>query len=183
MKLIKMTNVSVLLFCSMITVTSCGGSAVSTGEPDLLVNSQMLTEADNDTVDMDPDSANAGNESNGNEYSSEEQNSDRVSSADIVSSEEFLFRGISTLEVHVVIESLKYRRAYINICHQDKDGNLQYDNCLLNAPLKNGQISTDIALANDINELGMTIWQYSPEDDPMEYSWMRSEVMLWTVEG
>lgn len=168
MKLRKFMAVSAVLFCSTGIIVSCGGGGGGSidSNSNASVNSQMLTEENDDTVEA------------GNEYPR-----DSVSSTDIVSSEEFLFRGISTLEVHVAIASLKYRRAYINICHQDKDGNLQYDNCLLNAPLKNGQISADIALANDVNKLGMTIWQYSPEHDPMEYSWMRSDVMLWAVEG
>ncbi len=173
MKLRKFMGVSAVLFCSAVIIVSCGGAGGGSSDSNssASANSQMITEGNDDTVDEE------------NEYPNEEQSIDSVSSTDIVSREDFLFRGISTLEIQVVIESLKYRRAYINICHQDKDGSLQYDNCLLNAPLKNGQITTDIVLANDVNGLGMTIWQYSPDDDPMEYSWTRSEIMLWAVEG
>ncbi len=177
MKLRKMMGVGAVLFCSTGVIVSCGGGGSSSTDnnSNTSVNSQMLTEGNDDNVEASSDS--------GNEYSREEQSSESVTSMNLVSREDFLFRGISTLQIQVEIESLKYRRAYINICHRDKDGNIQYDDCLLNAPLKNGQMTTDIALANDVNELGMSIWQYSPDDDPMEYSWTRSEIMRWAVEG
>lgn len=106
-----------------------------------------------------------------------------VSTADLITSEEFLFKGTSAIRISIHIDALQYRRAYINICHRDSGGNLQYGNCLLNAPFKNGRLDTEILLAHDVNELGMSIWQYSSESQAMEFTWMRNEGLTWVVEG
>ncbi len=115
----------------------------------------------------------------------EEENSSEAvytASEDVVANVEFLFNSVATLHINVAIASFMYRRAYINICHTDVNEELQYDDCLLNAPLKRGQIISELTVANGVETLGMEIWVYSEADEPLRFTWSRNDGLAWIVE-
>ncbi len=115
----------------------------------------------------------------------EEENSSEAvytTSEDVVAHVDFLFNSVATLHINVAIKSLMYRRAYINICHTDAYEELQYDDCLLNSPLRRGQIISDLTIANGVETLGMEIWVYSEGDEPLRFTWSRNDGLAWIVE-
>ncbi len=109
--------------------------------------------------------------------------SDYTASEDVVANPNFGFDSVSVVRINITIDALKYRRAYINICHKNNDDELQYDNCLLNTPLKNGELHSDLTVANGVGSLGMEIWVYSVDEIPLKFIWSRDDGMTWLVEA
>ncbi len=137
----------------------------------------------------DPNSGNSATDVNTNIHNQdtnvvEEENSSEVvytASEDVIANVDFLFNSAATLHINVAIEPFMYRRAYINICHTDANEELLYDDCLLNAPLKRGQIISELTIANGVETLGMEIWVYSEGDEPLRFTWSRNDGLAWIV--
>lgn len=104
-----------------------------------------------------------------------------VNTGDLISEKDFLFNSTGSLDIDVNIKSLEYTRAYINICYVNDDLNIDYQNCVVNAPLKNGRMQSEIELANDVELLYMAVWQYGIDETPLSAVWQRTDGMTWNV--
>ena len=78
---------------------------------------------------------------------------------EIITSETFLLRSTTHLSIEVSLYELSNERAYINICHSDSEGQMNYENCLLNKPLINGSVNEQLVLSNDTDNYR---WKYGP---------------------
>lgn len=104
-----------------------------------------------------------------------------VNAGDLISEKDFLFNSTNSLGIDVNIKSLEYVRAYINVCYVKDNLDIDYKNCVVNAPLKNGKIQSEIELANDIELLYMAVWQYGIDETPLSAVWKRADGMIWDV--
>lgn len=104
-----------------------------------------------------------------------------VKTEDLIASDDFVFSASTDLIFKVEISDLLYSRAYINICHLNELGEINYQNCVVNAPLKNGVMQASIPLGNDVQTLSMAIWTYDADADARVSSWSRDDGMSWVV--
>ena len=104
-----------------------------------------------------------------------------ASTSELITDQNFLFNASSILSVDVNLNSLEYIRSYINICYGNESLQIDYDNCVFNAPFKHGVLSTTIELANDVESLYLAIWKYGLNDEPVTSEWYRENGMTWTV--
>lgn len=143
---------------------SAGASDSSTAEPEETIEPVDITE---ENVDSQGES---------------EVRPDPVSTKDLVVTEEFELRSTGPLLVEVSIPELQYTRSYVNICRKNESGTgLDYNSCLLNTPLKNGELSVELLLGNETNSLDMEVWQYDPAIQPLAFEWTREGGMVWRV--
>ena len=105
------------------------------------------------------------------------------SSLEITAQEDFLLESKSRINLVIDIPALSKRRAYLSLCHLDNEGVIDYQNCMLRTPLRNGILERDIVIANDIETLKIAIWLYSLDDDPLEFQWQRAHGQLWHIQG
>ncbi len=99
----------------------------------------------------------------------------------LVTSEDFTLETTAKLSVDVTIKALDGERAYVNICHTNGDGNIDYSNCLVKTPLTNGEYTSDVTIGNEVQVLAMQVWRYSETDEPINFLWQRSNGLLWSI--
>lgn len=104
-----------------------------------------------------------------------------VNTSELIAEKDFLFNSTGSLNIDVNIQDLEYIRAYINVCYIKDNLDIDYKNCVVNAPLKNGKIQSEIELANDVEVLYMEIWQYGIDEKPLGAVWHRADGMVWNV--
>jgi hypothetical protein len=67
--------------------------------------------------------------------------------------------------------------AYLNICREFKSSptgfSVNYDSCVLQTTLEDGEFSGEITLTNDVNELIVSVWLFNGTD-PVHHLWDRS---------
>ncbi|MFN3235582.1 MAG: hypothetical protein ACE37D_00835 [Pseudomonadales bacterium] len=99
--------------------------------------------------------------------------SDAISkTADLKASTTFDFT--SSFDVGVDINLDNKEKLYLNICNRfdtdDGKTNVDYDSCVLQAPIENGRYQGTLSLTNDVQQLVIAIWNYSGSD-PTYYFW------------
>ncbi len=104
-----------------------------------------------------------------------------ISTAELYTDAGFELNSTTALDIRIDISDLKNERAYLNICRADEDGSADYNNCMLNAPIKNGQLNTQLILGNEIDILSMEIWRYDINSAPFRYQWDREDGAQWDV--
>ncbi len=104
-----------------------------------------------------------------------------VNLEDLVTSETFLLDSKRNVALSIDISELYNSRAYLNICHTKKDGNLDYQNCLIRGPLKDGKHKGEIELGNEVEHLAMEIWTYETSEEPITSNWHNTNDNKWTV--
>jgi len=104
-----------------------------------------------------------------------------ITTFDLVASEDFELNSTGSLDLDVYIPALSDTRAYLNVCHEKDDGRADYSNCLLNTPLKNGELASRLTLGNDVGSLVMEVWRYDTQAEPFVYHWQREDGLSWGV--
>lgn len=104
------------------------------------------------------------------------------STADLQTTAEFEFSSTEVLTLDLDIARLANERGYLYVCQKKDTSTLNYDRCLVKTPISNGQYDGTFTLGNDIETLGLEVWTYNPDDEPVQYSWARSkDGMSWNV--
>ena len=94
---------------------------------------------------------------------------DITATKEITASENFLFETSSLVSVNIDISGYSTERAFLSICREKNDGEkIDYENCLLRAPLLNGQYNAGIEITNDQNTLLSEIWFYQEDGTPLK---------------
>ncbi len=107
---------------------------------------------------------------------------DATSTAQLVTEREYTLSANAVLDVSVAMSTLASERSYLYICHKTDDGSLDRERCLIKTPMANGQYNGTFTLGNDVEALGMEVWQYDPDAVPSTYSWARTDNgMSWNV--
>jgi len=107
---------------------------------------------------------------------------DAKSSADLKVDPNFELKSTGLLKLDVDLASLANERAYLYVCQRKDTTTLNYDRCLVKTPISEGQYSGTFTLGNDTETLGLEVWTYNPDDEPVQYSWARSkDGMSWNV--
>ena len=107
---------------------------------------------------------------------------DAKSSANLKVDPNFELKSTGLLKLDVDLASLASKRAYLYVCQRKDTTTLNYDRCLVKTPISNGQYDGTFTLGNDIETLGLEVWTYNPDDEPVQYSWARSkDGMSWNV--
>ena len=107
---------------------------------------------------------------------------DAKSSADLKVDPNFELKSTGLLKLDVDLASLANERAYLYVCQRKDTTTLNYDRCLVKTPISQGQYDGTFTLGNDIETLGLEVWTYNPDDEPVQYSWARSkDGMNWNV--
>ena len=103
------------------------------------------------------------------------------STFDLLAKQDFTFRSTLSLDIDIDIDQLRGERAYVNICHLKNNGSNDYNNCVLKAPLKNGQLNIQLSIGSDIDALSMQIWRYDPTSNVLAYQWTKEQGGTWMV--
>ncbi|MFL0807917.1 MAG: hypothetical protein K6L60_11585 [Oceanobacter sp.] len=107
---------------------------------------------------------------------------DAKSSADLKVDPNFELKSTGLLKLDVDLASLANERAYLYVCQRKDTTTLNYDRCLVKTPISQGQYDGTFTLGNDTETLGLEVWTYNPDDEPVQYSWARSkDGMSWNV--
>ncbi len=126
-----------------------------------------------------------GTSSSSSDSSDSDQNGGNTtiqSTADLKTEPEFELKSTATLQLDINITQLADERAYLYVCQRKDTTTLNYDRCLVKTPISEGQYSGTFTLGNDIETLGLEVWTYNPDDEPVQYSWARSkDGMSWNV--
>ncbi len=117
----------------------------------------------------------------------EAQNADEADtpvqeSWDIVAEEGFLFQASNTLSLNIDLPEFQNRRAYINLCQINEHNSINYQNCILKSPLRNGYFNKEVDIGNQIEHLALAIWPYTGED-PLVFQWERTAGLDWVIDN
>jgi len=106
-----------------------------------------------------------------------------VNTVDVVASEDFLVKSTAELTLSIEIADLRFERAYLNLCHQTDSAEIDYNNCIVKTPLKNGMFEKTITIGHDVDQLELQVWRYDPTAEPYTYVWVRDgeASMNWSV--
>ena len=79
--------------------------------------------------------------------------------ADLVVSPSFTLATYQMIEVNVDVSSRWNGKLFLNICETtgESDPRLNFNKCLLNAPLQNGKLNTSVSVSYGVNRLGAEI--------------------------
>ena len=104
------------------------------------------------------------------------------STADLKTTAEFELKSTETLELVLSIAGLPEQRAYLYVCHLETNETLDRGRCLVKTPILDGAYSGTFNVGNDVEGLGLEVWSYVPNAEPVQHFWSRSEdTMNWTV--
>ena len=170
---------NLVIFLSIALVVGCGGSGGDSSESTTADTNQTLTAVDSDNTDEQQTE-----ESTQTEVEPEEQEAIPVTQmADLYVGPELLLRETYTIVLAVNLGELASSNAVINVCRMTADGELDSTNCILQAPLTNGQLETEIALS-DQHDLIAQIWRHDVSSEPLAYQWQffeDSTLQEWTI--
>ena len=85
------------------------------------------------------------------------------------------------MNIDVSISELEYQRAYINVCHSTVDNQIDYSNCVIQKPLKDGSINNQVTIGNEVDNLHMEVWSYEVDSIPRSFTWERGYGLDWVV--
>lgn len=176
-------NLKVMIFLSLLsTLGACGGGGGSGSEGGSTTSTNTTS---NESTTSNNDSAVDTDTVSFVTPPTESAPTVIQSTSDLVTTEDFIFSAVDELDITIALNDLQYERAYINLCHfketQDQSQTIDYSNCVLNTPLKNGSFERGIALGNDITALKMEIWRYDINQEPLSYTWSRENGLDWTI--
>ena len=103
------------------------------------------------------------------------------STSELTTTEDFLIESTAELNIDVSISELEYQRAYINVCHSTEDNKIDYSNCVIQKPLKDGSIYNQVTIGNEVDNLHMEVWSYEVNSIPRSFTWKRDYGLDWVV--
>lgn len=153
-------NKILLIATSAFLIVACGGGGGSTEAPasEIETNSGSSESTEETTTENNPETTTM-----------------------LVTGEEFLLETNADISINIVIRELFGQRAYVNICHTDTEGNIDYTDCIVKTPLTNGEYMSVITIGNEVEELAMQVWRYSLTEEPINSLWRRSNGLLWDI--
>lgn len=112
-----------------------------------------------------------------NENNEATQTSSTLRTIDLIADEYFDFSTEYTLNLVVDLGGMTANRAYFNLCpaHIEIRGQADYQNCLLQVPIIDGQFSHSIQVGGDQRQLFAEIWPIESDAQPWRYEWHYQE--------
>jgi len=84
----------------------------------------------------------------------------------------FDFASTTTLPVTVLLNDSAPAKAYLTVCRSTPAG-VDYDRCLLRAPVSAGRYDGELLLPNHVDSLTATVWSFSPASVVRSVAWER----------
>ena len=161
------------------TLAACGGGGSGASSSDTTQQSheqnQQLAQQQNEQEQADESFDELVNDS------IDEQMVEPISTANLVAEEHFEFQSISELNIYVDITHRGEQVGYLNICNIE-EGEIDFKNCYVNAPVRNGVFSSQIAVAADVTALGAEVVFFDENVEPLRAEWHAQNGGDWYIQ-